>query len=72
VIAQFTWPLGTALAGVFGGLFNPGYVIAVLGAIFLVFCIAQLFNPYMLKVEDKAAIEEMAAQQDTQEQPQVA
>jgi hypothetical protein len=25
VIAQFTWPFSTALAGVLGGLFNPGW-----------------------------------------------
>jgi len=66
VIAQFTWPLGTALAGLFGGLFDPGMVIAVLGALFLMFCIAQFFNPYMLKVEDKEAIEQMAAAREEQ------
>jgi MFS family permease len=61
VIAQFTWPLSTAMAGVVGGLFNPGMVMAVLGAILLVFCIGQLFNPYLLRVEDKAWLEELAA-----------
>jgi MFS family permease len=60
VIAQFTWPLSTALAGLAGGLFNPGMVMAVLGGILIVFCIGQLFNPYLLRVEDKAWLDELA------------
>jgi DHA3 family macrolide efflux protein-like MFS transporter len=61
LIAQFTWPLGTLSAGLLGGLFNPGTVLAVLGAIMIIFCTAQLFNPYLLRVEDKAWLDEMAA-----------
>jgi MFS family permease len=61
VIAQFTWPLSTALAGVTAGLFDPGLVMATLGGILVVFCIAQLFNPYLLRVEDKAWLDELAA-----------
>ena len=61
LIAQFTWPLSTLLAGWLGGLFNPGYVIAVLGVILTVFCIAQLFNPYLMQVEDKEYLERLAA-----------
>jgi MFS family permease len=61
VIAQFTWPLSTALAGVAGGLFNPGLVMAVLGGVLVLFCIAQLFNPILLRVEDKAWLDDMAA-----------
>jgi MFS family permease len=61
VIAQFSWPLSTAIAGVAGGLFNPGVVVAVLGGILVVFCVAQLFNPYLLRVEDKAYLDELAA-----------
>jgi DHA3 family macrolide efflux protein-like MFS transporter len=61
LIAQFTWPLSTALAGWLGGRFDPGLVIAVLGAILVVFCIGQLFNPYLLRVEDKAWLDERAA-----------
>jgi MFS family permease len=60
LIAQFTWPLSTALAGWAGGVFDPGMVIAVLGAILTVFCVAQLFNPYLLRVEDKAYLDELA------------
>lgn len=61
VIAQFSMPLGTAFAGWAGGHFNPGTVIAVLGAILLAFCIGQMFNPGLLRVEDKAALDQMAA-----------
>jgi hypothetical protein len=62
VIAQFTWPVSTALAGVFGGMFNPGMVVAVLGSILVVFCIGQMFNPYLLRVEDRDYMESLAAQ----------
>jgi MFS transporter, DHA3 family, macrolide efflux protein len=65
VIAQFTYPLGTVLAGVFGGLFNPGVVIAVMGGVLIVFCTAQLFNPYLLQVEDKAFLDGLAARHET-------
>jgi len=61
VIAQFTWPLSTALAGWLGGRFDPGRIIAVLGAVLVVFCIGQLFNPHLLRVEDKAWLDERAA-----------
>ena len=60
LIAQFTWPLSAALAGWAGGLFDPGMVVVVLGAILTVFCIIQLFNPYLLRVEDKAFLDELA------------
>jgi MFS transporter, DHA3 family, macrolide efflux protein len=66
VIAQCTWPLSTALAGLTGGLFNPGVVLAVLGAILAVFCAAQLFNPYLLRVEDKEWLDEIAAQRSAE------
>jgi len=61
VIAQFTWPLSTALAGLAGGLFNPGVVIAALGGFLVLFCIAQLFNPYLRRVEDKDWLDSLAA-----------
>ncbi|MEW5717535.1 MAG: MFS transporter, partial [Chloroflexota bacterium] len=62
LIAQFSWPLSAALAGLIGGLFDPGAVVAILGGILTLFCIAQLFNPYLLRVEDKAYLDQMAAQ----------
>ncbi len=61
LIAQFTAPLGTALAGFTGGAFNPGVVVAVMGAMFGLFCLAQLFNPHMLRAEDKEYLDQMAA-----------
>jgi hypothetical protein len=60
VIAQCTWPLSTALAGVAGGLFDPGLVLAALGGISVLFCCAQLFNPYLRRVEDRVWLEELA------------
>jgi len=61
LIAQFTWPLSTALAGWAGGAFNPGAVIAVLGGFLTLFCVGQLFNPYLMRVEDKTWLDEVAA-----------
>ncbi len=65
VIAQFTWPLGTALAGLAGGFFDPGAIIAVLGAILALFCVAQFFNPHLLRVEDKRYLDDLAARAAT-------
>ncbi|RPJ43604.1 MAG: MFS transporter, partial [Chloroflexi bacterium] len=62
VIAQFTFPIGTALAGISGGLFNPGTVIAVAGVLLLIFCLGQLTNPSLLRIEDKAYMDELASQ----------
>ncbi len=62
LIAQFTWPLGTAIAGLVGGIFDVGVFIALSGAILLVFTLAQFFNPVLLRVEDKAWLDGMAAQ----------
>jgi hypothetical protein len=62
LIAQFSWPLSTFLAGLIGGWFNPGAVIAVAGAILVLFCVGQMFNPYLLRVEDKEYLEHLAAQ----------
>src|SRR5204862_7903860 len=61
VIAQFTWPIGALVAGVVGGLFDPGVVMAVLGIALTIFSIAQLFNPYLRRVEDKAWLDQLAA-----------
>jgi MFS transporter, DHA3 family, macrolide efflux protein len=61
LIAQFTWPLSTALAGLAGGLFDPGVVMAVLGGVLVVFCAAQFFNPYLRRIEDKGYLDDLAA-----------
>jgi DHA3 family macrolide efflux protein-like MFS transporter len=66
VIAQFTWPLSTALAGWLGGRFDPGLILAVLGAVLVVFCMGQLFNPYLLRVEDKEMLDAMAVRAETE------
>jgi MFS family permease len=61
LIAQFSSPLSVFVAGFVGGLFDPGIVLAVLGGIVVLFCIFQLFNPQLLRIEDKAYLEELAA-----------
>jgi MFS transporter, DHA3 family, macrolide efflux protein len=60
VIAQCSWPLSTALAGWAAGLFDPGAVLAILAVILILFCVGQLFNPYLLQVEDKAFLDQIA------------
>lgn len=64
LIAQFTSPLGVALAGLIGGQFDPGLVIGVSGGIMLVFSVVQLFNKELLRVEDKVWLDEMAAEKE--------
>ncbi len=64
LIAQFTAPLGVALAGWVGGQFDPGLVIATSGILLLVFSTAQLFNPYLLRVEDKSWLDALAAEHE--------
>ncbi len=63
LIAQVSWPLGTALAGWIGGVFDPGLVLAVLGAVLALFCLGQLFNPVLLRVEDRAYLDQLASRQ---------
>lgn len=60
LIAQFTFPLGTAFAGV-AGFVSVGTLLVVLGSILVLFCVAQLFNPVLLRVEDKAYLDRYAA-----------
>ena len=72
VIAQFTSPMGVALAGWVGGRFDPGLVIATSGALLLAFSTVQLFNPYMLRVEDKEWLDAMAAKHEAQRESQLA
>jgi len=52
VIAQFTTPIGMTITGWLAGWLDAGVTMAILGALAAVFCLAQLFNPYLLKVED--------------------
>ncbi len=62
VIAQFSAPVGTLLAGLAGATFNPGLILAILGGIVVLFSTIQLFNQYLLKVEDKKYLDEVAIQ----------
>jgi hypothetical protein len=50
-----------AIGGWAAGLFGPGLIVTAAGAILLVFCVAQLFNRQLLRVEDKAWLDGMAA-----------
>lgn len=60
VIAQFTFPIGTLVAGFTGGRYDPGMVIAVMGGVLAIFCAAQLLNPALLRIEDKEWLDETA------------
>lgn len=62
VIAQFTWPLSTVIAGYAGGAFDLSLYITAMGVICVVFCVWQLFNPVLRRVEDKAYLDSLAAQ----------
>lgn len=67
LIAQCTVPLGTVLAGVFGGVFNPGIVVGALGILMALFCLAQFFNPRLIQVEDKAFLDNLAIEKASTE-----
>ncbi|MDF2626529.1 MAG: Major Facilitator Superfamily transporter [Symbiobacteriaceae bacterium] len=62
VIAQCAGPLGLAVAGGLAGRFDAGYVLAAMGGVMGLMMLAQLFNPQLLKVEDKAYLDNMAAE----------
>ena len=55
LIAWTILPISTAVGGVLAGVLDPGSVFASLGLIWVLFCAAQLFNPYLLRVEDSAS-----------------
>jgi len=65
LIAQCTLPLASGIAGVFGGAFGAGAVITGCGVSIALFCFAQLFNPALLRVEDKDWLERLAARDQT-------
>jgi len=52
LIAWTVLPFSTAAGGVLAGAFDPGYVFASLGLLWVLFCAVQLFNPSLLRVED--------------------
>jgi MFS transporter, DHA3 family, macrolide efflux protein len=54
LIAWTILPISTAAGGALAGILDPGYVLASLGLIWAMFCVAQLFNPYLLRIENSA------------------
>jgi MFS family permease len=52
LIAWTILPISTAAGGALAGILDPGHVMASLGLIWAVFCVAQLFNPYLLRIEN--------------------
>jgi len=52
LMAEIVSPFGMVLAGLLGGIINPGIIIAAIGGLLSLFCIVQLFNPVLKKVED--------------------
>ena len=52
LIAWTVLPFSTAAGGALAGAFDPGYVFASLGLLWVLFCGVQLFNPSLLRVED--------------------
>ncbi|AZI44741.1 MFS transporter (plasmid) [Deinococcus psychrotolerans] len=61
LIAQFTGPLSIALASFAAAAFPVGWVVMALAAVLIVFCVGQLFNPALRRVEDQAGLDQEAA-----------
>jgi MFS family permease len=60
LIAQATFPLGTLLAGLAAGVFDPGIVLAIAGGLLALFCVGQLLNPALMHVESEQTAEATA------------
>lgn len=60
VIAQFSQPLSTALAGWAGATFSPGMVLAVLGVAVALIAARQMVNPALVHVEDREWLDKQA------------
>jgi len=60
LIAQFTAPLSTAIAGFTSGRFDPTHVIVAVTTFGALFTFAQLVNPAILRIEDREFIENLA------------
>jgi len=61
VVGQFTYPIGAAIAGAAAGVFSAGSVVTITGILLVIFCILQFFNPRLVRVEDKAYLDDLAA-----------
>src|SRR5262249_16289438 len=57
LIAWTIQPISIAATGALAGIFDPGYVFATLGMIWVLFCATQLFNPYLLRVDEKTPLD---------------
>ncbi len=65
LIAQISGPIATSLVGGITGLgllYDPTMLIWMGGILMAAFCVFQLFNPALLKVEDREWLESLAAQ----------
>jgi len=62
VIGQALGPLGQVLAGAVAARMDPGLGLAVLGGVIALVCAAQLFNPMLLRVEDRAYVDALAGE----------
>jgi len=61
LIAQFSWPMGNFVVGLLATRFDPGLICTVFGLGLMLWCTAMLFNPWLLRIEDKDWIEAQAA-----------
>ena len=61
VVSQIASPLGVLIAGVAGGLVDPGRVLAVMGAVLALFAATQLFNGPLRRVEEPVLSPEPAS-----------
>lgn len=69
LIAQFSWPASTFLAGMMASRFDPGVLTMIFGAILIVWCVVALFNPFLMRVEDKDWIEAQALKNSGSPEP---
>lgn len=60
VVAQCLGPLSQVLAGWMVGVIAPGLGLALMGGAVVLVSLLQLFNPQVLRVEDKAYLDAMA------------
>ncbi len=60
----FAWslgPLGQVLAGFLAGVLEPGMGFAILGGMLALVCLLQLFNPGLMRLDDKEYMDRLGA-----------
>ncbi|MFZ5814609.1 MAG: MFS transporter [Bacillota bacterium] len=62
VVAFGLLPLGQLVAGLVVGMASPGIGLAVLGALIVLLCVGMLFNPTLMRVEDREYMERLAGE----------